>query len=159
MKTIDEIYEELSESFRDTTDISIRKNSAPAARLYAMAAQIYALYHQLEWTKAQCFPQTATGVHLDYFAQMRALERKGAKEAHGTVRFYKNEDSDRTVVIPAGTVCMTAGYIRFTVDESVIIAGDALYGDAPVTAVQAGAFGNVAAGEICAMSIIPERIE
>lgn len=40
-------------------------------RLYAVAAQVQALYVQMDWVQRQSFPQTARGVYLDYHAQTR----------------------------------------------------------------------------------------
>jgi len=155
LKTIDELYEELRESFAGTTGIAVRADSAPAARLYAMAAQLNALYHQLEWTREQCFPQTATGEYLDRFAQMRTLTRRPAAAAAGTVRFYKSGESSRAVTVPAGTVCMTAGYVRFVTAAEAVIGAEDSWADVPVEAAEAGAFGNVAAGAVCVLANAP----
>lgn len=129
-----------------------------SARLYALAAQVYALYVQADWVARQAFPQTAQGEYLDRHAQLRGLERKAAVAAQGTVRFFVDEALEEDRPIPLGTVCMTAGLVRFeTIEEAVIPAG-ALTADVPVQALEVGAAGNVGAGTILSMAVAPVGI-
>lgn len=158
MKTIEELYAQMMADFTARTGMEVAQGADLSARLYAVAAQLYALYAQADWVNKQCFPQTAAGEYLDYHAQLRAIERKGAEYARGVVRFYGDAagDSDRT--IPAGTVCMTQGYVRFeTLQDGVLTAGES-YVDVPVQAVQAGAAGNVSAGTVKVLTVAPVGI-
>lgn len=154
-KTLDEIYQEMLACYGQRTGLEPEVGCDLAARLYALAAQVYALQVQTEWVARQAFPQTAEGVYLDRHAQIRGLERKRAVAAEGVVRFTVKEPSAEARAIPAGTVCMTAGLIRFeTVEEAAIAAGETSV-NVPVRAVEAGAAGNVAAGTIVSMAVAP----
>lgn len=155
MKTIEEIYQELAEEFQTRTGLTASGSGDLAARFYSVAAQLYSLYVQAEWTRRQCFPQTALGEDLDRHAQLRGLSRRQAAPATGTVRFYVDGDRQTDTVIPAGTVCMTAGEIRFLTDEEGTVAAGGTQIDLPVTAAEPGARGNVDAGTIVFLAVPP----
>lgn len=155
MKTIEEIYRELLDSFGTYTGLEPREGTDLSARMYALAAQVYSLYIQADWVVRQAFPQTAEGEHLDCHAQLRSLERKAPVEAKGVVRFTAGEASESDREIPQGTVCMTAGLIRFETTQPGVIPAGSLTADVPVRALEAGAAGNVAAGAIVSMAVAP----
>lgn len=158
MKTIDEIYQEMLACFGERTGLEPREGCDLSARLYALAAQVYSLYVQADWVVRQAFPQTAEGEYLDRHAQLRGLERKPAVAAQGTVRFTAGETSAVPRDIPRGTVCMTAGLVRFeTVKDAVLEAGE-LKVDVPVRAMEPGGAGNVSAGTIVSMAVAPVGI-
>lgn len=158
MKTVDELYAEMLADFTARTGMEVAQGADLSARLYAVAAQLYALYAQAEWVSRQCFPQTAAGEYLDHHAKLRALERKQAECAQGVVRFYGDAAGDQDRTIPVGTVCMTQGLVRFaTVQEGVLAAGETFV-DISVQAVQAGAAGNVSAGTITVLAVAPVGI-
>ena len=75
MKTIDEIFQEMLETFSQRTGLEMQGGCDLAARLYAVAAQVYSLLVQGEWVTRQCFPQTAQGEYLERHAQLRGLVR------------------------------------------------------------------------------------
>ncbi|MFI3251195.1 MAG: baseplate J/gp47 family protein [Eubacteriales bacterium] len=155
MKTMEEIYSNLVETFSTHTGMTPAANCDLSIRLYAVASQIYALYRQGEWIERQCFPQTAEGDYLDYHSEMRGLERKAAANAVGTIRFFASENNESDIEIQAGTVAMTAGLVRFvTTQDAILKAGD-IYGDVSAMAVNAGTSGNVAAGLIITMAVPP----
>lgn len=155
MRTIDEIYQEMLACFGEQTGLEPREGCDLSARLYALAAQVYSLYIQADWAVRQAFPQTAEGEYLDRHAQLRGLERKQAVAAEGTVRFTAGDASDADREIPQGTVCMTAGLVRFeTTAPAVIPAGDRT-AEAPVRALEPGSLGNVSAGAIVSMAVAP----
>ena len=155
MKTVETIYEEMLEQFGKRTGLEPVEGCDLSARLYAVAAQVYALYVQADWVARQAFPQTAQGEYLDRHAQLRSLERKGAVAAQGVVRFTAGETAAEDRIIPQGTVCMTVGLVRFeTTQEGVISAGE-LTADVPVRALTEGAAGNVGAGTIVTMAVAP----
>ena len=158
MKTIDEIYREMLACFGEETGLEPREGNDLSARMYALAAQVYALYVQADWVTRQAFPQTAEGEYLDYHAQLRSLERKPALPAQGTVRFTAGEaaQSDRT--IPEGTVCMTAGLVRFATTQAAVLPAGALTVDVPVQALEPGTAGNVSAQTVVSMAVAPMGI-
>ena len=129
-----------------------------AVRLYALAAQVYGLYQEAEWTRRQCFPQTATGEELDKHAFLRGLTRNEAVRATGTLRFSVGTAAQTDLPIPQGTVCMTAGLVTFeTTREAVLPAGN-LSVDVPAQAVRPGSGGNTPAGTIRTMAVAPTGV-
>lgn len=158
MKELEEIYQEMQACFAQRTGLEMGEGCDLAARLYALAAQVYALYAQADWVARQAFPQTAEGEYLDRHAQLRGLERKQAVYAQGVVRFSTGETSDYDREIPQGTVCMTAGLIRFATTQPARLLAGTLSVDVPVQALEAGAAGNVAAETIVAMAVAPTGI-
>lgn len=129
-----------------------------AVRLYALAAQVYGLYQEAEWTRRQCFPQTATGEELDKHAFLRGLTRNEAVRATGTLRFSVGTATQTDLPIPQGTVCMTAGLVTFeTTREAVLPAGN-LSVDVPAQAVRPGSGGNTPAGTIRTMAVAPTGV-
>ena len=158
MKTLDEIYREMLDCFGERTGMGLSKSCDLAARLYALAAQIYSLQIQADWVKRQAFPQTAEGEFLDRHAELRGLTRKEATAARGVVRFFAGEAGQEARVIPAETVCMTAGLVRFSTLEEAVLAEGELYVDVPVEAVNPGEAGNVAAGAVDTMAVAPVGI-
>lgn len=158
MKTIDEIYEQMLSCFGEQTGLEPKEGTDLSARLYALAAQVYSLYVQADWVTRQAFPQTAEGEYLDRHAQLRGLERKAAVAARGTVRFTAGEAWETQREIPEGTVCMTAGLIRFETTQAGVLSPGELTADVPVRALEAGTAGNVAAGAIVSMAVAPMGI-
>lgn len=117
MKSVEEIYREMLDCFAQRTGMRPAEGCDLAARLYAVAAQVYSLYVQAEWLGRQVLPQTAEGEFLDRHAQLRGIARKEAAPAEGVIRFAAGETADTARVIPVGTVCMTAGRVRFETTE------------------------------------------
>ena len=155
MRSIDEIYGEMTAIFEQKTGVALAGDGDMAVRLYAVAAQIYALYVQADWVNRQCFPQSAEGEYLDRHAQLRGLERRAAVAAEGSIRFETDSATQADLTIPAGTVCMTAGLIRFETTREVTLRAGQTQVDAPAAALEPGAAGNVAAGTIRAMAVAP----
>ena len=155
MKTIDEIYGEMLARFQSETGMEASGSGDLAVRLYAVAAQVYALYVQEDWVARQCFPQTAAGEYLDLHAELRGVTRREAVCAQGVLRFQTDEAATADWEIPAGTVCMTAGLVRFETEETGVIRTGETSTDIPARAVEPGLGGNVAAGSIVTMSVPP----
>lgn len=158
MITLEEIYAGLAAEFQAQTGKTAGSSSELAVRFYAVAAQIYSLYVQGEWTRRQCFPQTARGEDLDKHAQLRNVARRQAAKATGTVCFYVDQPQESAIEIPINTVCMTAAGMRFFTTESAAVEPGEPYAEVPVIAGEAGAAGNVGAGTIVYMSLPPMRI-
>ena len=158
MKTMEEIYQELAAEFRQRTGLTAGGSGDLAVRFYAVAAQLYGLYAQAEWTEKQCFPQTAAGEALDYHAQLRSLSRRRAGKAAGVIRFFAAADRTGAAVIPKGTVCVTAEGLRYVTTGSGTIPVGETQLDLEAEAAEAGAAGNVAAGRILYLTLPPEGI-
>lgn len=155
MKSVEEIYNEMMAAYAQATGTEAAASGDLAVRMYAMAAQVFALYVQCEWVERQCFPQTAEGTCLDMHAQLRGLERREATAAEGVLRFTVDAAADQDREIPSGTVCMTAGLVRFeTVEDGVLQAGTT-QADVRARALEPGSAGNVAAGTILTMAVAP----
>ena len=84
--TVDEIYSGMAARFQEETGLVPAGDGDLAVRLYAVAAQVQALYVQADLVGRQCFPQTAAGEFLDRHAQLRGLARRQA--AGGEVRTF-----------------------------------------------------------------------
>lgn len=158
MITLEEIYQGLASDFQARTGQTAGGSSELAVRFYAVAAQMYSLYVQAEWTRRQCFPQTAQGEDLDRHAALRGVSRHKAVPAVGTVRFYVDEARETDTEVPAGTVCMTAGGVRFLTDTAGVVPAGQPYCELPVTAAEAGTAGNVGQGAIVYMALPPTGI-
>ena len=125
-----------------------------SVRMYAVAAQVYALYVQAQWVTRQAFPQTAESDYLDLHGQLRGLTRKQATQAQGSIRFTV-QSSDTARTIPQGTVCLTADMVRFETTAKGIVAPGETEVDIPAQALLPGAAGNVSARAITAMAVAP----
>lgn len=159
MTSIEEIYQAMLADYAARTGMEPEAGCDVAARLYALAAQVYALRVQADWVMRQSFPQTAEGESLERHAQMRGLKRKQATQARGDIRFYLRQIAGVGRLIPAGTVCMTSGLVRFeTLVDGVIPAGER-FADVPAQAVEAGAVGNVSPGAIGLMAVAPVGVD
>ena len=158
MKTVEEIYREMAAAFAEETGAEVSAGGDLAVRLYAVAAEIYSLYVQGEWVVRQCFPQTAEGEYLDRHAQLRGLTRKEAERAEGVIRFSAGTAAVSELTIPEGTVCMTAGQVRFETTQAGVLEAGETDVDVSARAVEAGQAGNVAAGAIVTMAVPPVGI-
>lgn len=158
MKNVEEIYNEMRNIFIERTGLDAGADGDLAARFYAVAAQIHALYLQAAWTERQCFPQTAAGEYLDYHAALRGVERRKETKAGGILRFSVEKPIQTPLKVEAGTVCMTAGLVRFeTVEDGELPAGEYSV-DIPAEAVEPGVAGNVAAETVISMTVAPTGI-
>ena len=142
MKTVDEIFGEMLVCFGERTGMEVDQGCDLAVRLYAAAAQIYALYLQADWVARQAFPQTAEGDYLDLHAHLRGLERKQASHAAGTLRFFADQAAETPREIPLGTVCMTAGLVRFETTRAAVLPAGQLQVDVPARALLGGSDGE-----------------
>ena len=159
MKSVEEIYREMLDCFAQRTGMRPAEGCDLAARLYAVAAQVYSLYVQAEWLGRQVLPQTAEGEMLDRHAETRGITRLAAERAKGALRFSVSQAAASDLAIPAGSVCLTRSGEAFeTTEEGVLKAGE-LSVDIPARAVEAGAAGNVATGRIALMSPYPTGIQ
>ena len=159
MKTIDEIYRELLETFSSQSGYLPSASCDLSARLYAVAAQVQALYLQAEWVMGQAFPQTAQGTYLDYHAETRGIQRSVATAAEGYLRFQVDTAAAQDLSIPAETVCMTVEGRRFQTVEAAVLEAGELYVDVLSKALEPGSGGNVAAGTVIRMAVAPAGVK
>lgn len=78
MRTIEEIYQALCSQFAQITGLTAAEGGDLSVRFYAVAAELFSLYAQAEWTRDQCFPQTAQGELLDLHGQLLGVTRREA---------------------------------------------------------------------------------
>ena len=100
MKTVEEIYQQMLETFSQRAGFVPEDSCDLAVRLYAAAAQMQALGIQGDWVLDQSFPQTAQGIYLDYHAQMRGITRAQGTCAVGTLRFQTPSEPAAELNIP-----------------------------------------------------------
>lgn len=155
MKEISELYEGMLETFEEKTGFAMEDTADLAVRLYAAAAEIQALYIYADWALTQSFPQSAAGKYLDYHGQLRGITRKSGHKAGGILRFKIDSARTEPLRVPAGTVCTTAGLVRFVTTEDALIRAGALYADAAAEAEIVGTAGNVPAERITNMTRAP----
>lgn len=155
MKEISELYEGMLETFEEKTGFAMEDTADLAVRLYAAAAEIQALYIYADWALTQSFPQSAAGKYLDYHGQLRGITRKSGHKAGGILHFKIDSARAEPLRVPAGTVCTTAGLVRFVTTEDALIRAGALYADAAAEAEIVGTAGNVPAERITNMTRAP----
>lgn len=158
-KTVDEIYEEMLSVFSEASGYLPHASCDLSARLYAAAAQIQGLYLQAQWLLDQSFPQTAKGEYLEQHAQLRGLSRGIATCAAGMLRFGVSTAIGSDLTIKSGTVCMTAGGVRFATTDDAVLKSGALYVDVPAMALEPGKQGNVPAGAVTIMAAMPVGVK
>lgn len=155
MKSVDELYGQMMAEFARRTGVEASGTGDLAVRLYAVAAELYSLYIQADWVARQCFPQSAEGEYLERHAFLRGVARRSAAKAQGVLRFSVDAPPAADLAISAGTVCMTAGLVRFETTEPVVLKAGCTTVDAHAQAVEPGGAGNVAAGSVLSMAVAP----
>ncbi len=155
MKSVEEIYESLMDSFAERAGFRPEAGCDLAVRLWAAAAQLQALGIQADWVLDQSFPQTARGVYLDRHGLLRGLGRMPAARAAGTIKFSVELPPAADITIPAGTVCMTASEVRFQTTAPAVLAAGTLSAEAPAEALEGGAAGNAAPGAVKILTACP----
>ena len=158
MKELTEIYEQMRETFAQEAGFVPGDNCDAMVRLYALSAQVQSLLAQADWVLDQSFPQTAQGEYLDYHAQTRGITRSPAAKASGVLRFFASGAAAADCVIEAGTLAMTAGGVKFETTERVTMEAGESSVTASAQAVETGAAGNAAAGQIRFLSVLPAGI-
>ena len=155
MRSVEEIYAQMRADMEERCGFQPEDSCDLAVRLYAAAAQIQALEMQADWVLDQSFPQTAQGVYLERHAAMRGLTRIDGTQAEGTLRFSVDLAPASDLVIPQGTVCMTAEETRFETTAAGSLKAGELSVDIPARAVESGASGNAAPDTITILTACP----
>ncbi len=127
-------------------------------RLRAVAAELFSLEAQAEFTLRQSFPQTAAGEYLDRHAQLRGLSRGTAQKAVGFLRFYCGGNASSALTVPAGTECRTASGAAFVTTEAGTIDAGESECTVAAEASTAGQGGNVPAEAVSFVILRPAGI-
>ena len=83
----DTLYQAMAQSYQDSTGYPVNPDSDLGIRMQVLAGELLNCYGELEQTKRQMFPQTATGSWLDLHGQARGLTRTQEQKAAGAVTF------------------------------------------------------------------------
>lgn len=119
-----------------------REGSYTDLLLSEAAYQYYKAWAMYKVALAAAVPSEASGPYLDGFAAVYGMARSAAATAHVDLLFT----GENGTPIPAGTVVLTAGGLRYATDlAGAILEGSVLI---PATAEGAGEVYNVAAGTI-----------
>ena len=158
MKTTQEIYEGLRAAFEARAGFAPDEGCELAVRLYAAAAQLESLYAYADWSRSQCFPQTAAGEALDLHAEAHGLRRDPAVPAEGTLVLGLDRALDFRLTVPAGTrFCVPGGEV-YALDEDCNIPAGLTEGEAAAVCLRAGVAGNAAPGAICGLMEAPNYV-
>ena len=117
MKTTQEIYEAMRQAMAERAGVAPDESCELAVRLYAAAAQIESLYAYADWSRKQCFPQSASGEYLDLHAGLHGLTRDAAICARGTLIVGLDHVLDAPLTVPAGTRFCIPGGAFYRLDE------------------------------------------
>lgn len=158
MRTTQEIYAGLKQSFFEQCGIAIADGGDMALRLMAVAAEIFSLEAQCAYTLRQAFPQNAAGEYLDKHARVRALERRKAAHAAGVLRFYADGAAATELNVPEGTQCLDADGQVFVTTQAAVIPKGGEYCDVPAKAAAAGENGNAPARSIVFIRLPPAGV-
>ena len=158
MKTTKELYEAMLEGVKSRSGFSPDDSCDLAVRLYAAAAQLESLYAYADWSRRQCFPQTADGEYLDLHAEIHGICRDAATHATGTLTLGLAQTLGFSLSIPAGTMFCVPNGVSFRLTEDCRISAGSRSANANAECTETGICGNVAAGEITGMVEAPAYI-
>lgn len=148
--TLDEITNKMRKAYFDETKKDTVPYSDTDNRIKAVATELFSVYSYADYIFRQAFPQTATGIYLDYHAELRGIVREKATRANGILTFFTEEPAEVEAVIPKGTVCSAADmpFIQFeTVQDAVIAVGETS-ADVKAMAIETGARYNALPNKI-----------
>lgn len=155
MKETETIYEEMRSELERSTGAVVSAGGEMALRLHAVAAELSTLWAQVDWTREQSFPQTASGGMLDLHAASRGLVRAAATAAEGKLTFSIEDARSDEVPIETGTVCLNAAGLAFLTTEAGVIKAGTRSCEVKARAQTSGSAGNVPAGSITFFSLAP----
>lgn len=138
--TLNEITNKMRKAYFDEAEKDVVPYSDTDNRIKALATELFSVYSYADYIFRQAFPQTATGIYLDYHAELRGLGRKKATQASGILTFFTNEPAEAEAVIPKGTVCSAADmpFIQFETTKDAVIEVGESFADVPARAVETG---------------------
>ena len=160
MTDFNTILENMKTDFRSFSGINPDDASDIGIRLKTVAGQLFALYSKCDWLLRQAFIQTANGEYLDLHAEQKAITRKPAYKAVGSITFYRETEATSDISIPIGTICSTHGENakRFITTENAVLR----VGESSVTvsaqAENSGKDYNCASNTVTVMVTAPQGI-
>lgn len=155
MKTVDEIFGEMLVSFGARTGMEVDQGCDLAVRLYAAAAQIYALYLQADWVARQAFPPDSGG---GLSGSPRPAERAGAEAGlpcGGDPPLLCGRGGRDAQGDPTGHRMYDCGTGAVRDHTAAVLPAGQLQVDVPARALLAGSSGNAAAGTVLSMAVAP----
>ncbi len=147
MKTTQEIYAALRDGIYQRSGFLPDDSCDLAVRLYATAAQLESLYAYADWSRRQCFPQTAVGDYLDLHAGMHGVTREAARAAQGSLTIGIPQALSFALTVAEGTHFCTSQGTSFHLTEACTIPIGSTSAAATAICDTAGIQGNVASGE------------
>lgn len=116
--------------------------------LVAVAAELDDSYYKLENAFNELMFTTATGENLDNLAAGFGVSRSGAQKAYGMAVFGRSTPYGSNITIPAGTEISTdpegeESPVGFDTDDAIVLLAGNVQCSGWVTALEAGAEGNV----------------
>lgn len=159
MDTYEGILSRMQERFSALAGYSADDASDIGIRMRVLAGELYSLTAAVEWIKRQAFAQTAQGEELDLRAAERGLTRKPAQIAAGSLTFRREKPLWYNAVIEQGTVCATAGQMRFVTTEQAVLKTGQTEVTVPARAETGGRSGNAAAGTVTVLVTPPPSLE
>lgn len=151
--TYDEIFAAMRARYRALSGFDADAASDIGIRLRVLASETAAVYEKIDELRAEVFPQTSTGEYLERHAETRAIQRKPALAATGTLKFTRETPAYSDILIPKGILCSTRPEPQLffeTAQDAVLAAGESEIEVAAIAA-EAGAASNVAVGAVCTM--------
>lgn len=145
----DTLYQAMAQSYQDSTGYPVNPDSDLGIRMQVLAGELLNCYGELEQTKRQMFPQTATGSWLDLHGEARGLTRTQEQKAAGAVTFSRTDAAPSDIVIPQGTVVgsSSASACWVTIQEGVMSQGSRSV-EVAVECTVSGSQGNVIVGQV-----------
>ncbi|NLG92313.1 MAG: baseplate J/gp47 family protein [Clostridiales bacterium] len=161
MYSYNQILTAMKEKFTSLSGYSPDDASDIGIRMKVLAGEVYSLCSAVEWLKMQTFAQSAQGEQLELRAQERGLTRKQSVAASGSLTFQRSTALWYNAVIPAGTVCSTAGEnpVRYVTTQEGILQSGELSVTVPAKAEKGGRSGNTEAGTVTQMVTPPPALE
>ncbi|WP_312695242.1 baseplate J/gp47 family protein [Caproiciproducens sp.] len=161
MDSYNEILTRMQERFTALAGYAPDDASDIGIRMKVLAGEIYSVSSAIDWLKMQTFAQSAQGDQLDLRAQERGLARKQSFAASGQLAFQRSTPLWYDALVPAGTVCATAGDspVRYVTTEAAILKSGGLSITVPAKAEQGGKSGNTQPGTVTVMVTPPSAIE
>lgn len=158
MKTTQEIYEAMLEDVAERCDLAMEDSCDLAVRLYAAAAQLESLYAYADWSRKQCFPQTAAGEYLDMHAALHGVSREAGVCAEGVLSLSLSQALTIDLTIPEGTAFCIPGGLTYRLTMDCTLPAGLRQAGAEARCTAPGVQGNAPAGAVCGMVDAPVYI-
>lgn len=127
MISYQEILEAMKNAYFDECGENPDMQGDIGIRFKAVASELFDLGVYADYVMKQSCLDTATGEYLDNIAKECNLTRQTPKKATGWLVFYIDEEMDKDLIIPVGTICSNSKnkYLQYiTTEQGVISAGE-----------------------------------